>query len=154
MRLGEDIYVGYRWYDKKRIAPAFPFGFGLSYTRFAFQNAKVLAAGGGAPDRFEVSVDVRNTGSRPGAEVVQLYVRPPASDLDRPVQELKAFTRVDLQPGESRRVSLPLDPRSFATYDEAKASWQVPAGDYTIALGRSSRDLPVTAQATVTATQF
>jgi beta-glucosidase len=151
VKLEEGIYVGYRWYDKKKIAPAFPFGFGLSYTTFAFKNAQVQPVGARADDRFTVSVDVTNTGSREGAEVVQLYVRPPASSVDRPVQELKAFARVDLQPGETKHVTLPLDKHSFATYSEASSSWQVPAGDYTLAIGSSSRNIALTAHAKVMA---
>jgi beta-glucosidase len=144
----EGIYVGYRWYDKKKIEPRFPFGFGLSYTTFALSNLKVASAGSGDARTFVASVDVTNTGSRPGAEVVQLYVRPPQSDVDRPVQELKAFNRIQLAPGATASVRLPLDFRSFAYWDIASHDWRVIPGEYEIAVGDSSRNILQTARIT------
>ncbi len=141
VRLDEGIYVGYRWYDKKAIAPEFPFGFGLSYSTFDLKNAVVKTEGAGDDRKLTVSVDVTNTGTRDGGEIVQLYVRPVASTLDRPVQELKGFTRVELKAGETKTVTLPLAARDFATYDETSNAWITPPGKYEIALGRSSRDI-------------
>ncbi|HEY9790415.1 MAG TPA: glycoside hydrolase family 3 C-terminal domain-containing protein [Candidatus Obscuribacterales bacterium] len=133
----EGIYSGYRWYDKKNIAPRFPFGYGLSYTTFSVDNLKVSPSG----SNMTVSVDVKNTGRRAGATVVQLYVRPQDSAVDRPVQELKGFVRAQLNPGEKRTVVMPLDHSSFALWNTAKHDWVSPAGKYEIAVGQSSRDL-------------
>jgi beta-glucosidase len=143
----EGIYVGYRWYDKKKIEPRFPFGFGLSYTSFDMKNLKVESAAG--TDAFTASLDVTNTGQKPGATVAQLYVRPPANAavdrVDRPVQELKGFARVDLKPGETQHITIPLNARSFAHWDVATHSWKVIPGTYEIAIGRSSRDIATVA---------
>lgn len=133
----EGIYVGYRWADKKNVAPRFPFGFGLSYTNFSMQNMKVSKAG----PSVTATVDVTNAGKRPGAEIVQLYVRPIGSTIDRPVQELKGFSRIELQPGETKTVSIPLGADAFATYDPKAHAWIYPAGQYEIAFGESSRDI-------------
>jgi beta-glucosidase len=140
VNLAEGIYVGYRWYDKKSIAPAYPFGFGLSYTTFALRNLQVRSERLGDARRFAASVDVTNTGSRAGAEVVQLYMRPHDA-ADRPIQELKAFQRVELSPGETKSVTLPLTAKDFALFDEKKSGWVVPPGSYQIAVGTSSRDI-------------
>jgi beta-glucosidase len=145
VNLAEGIYVGYRWYDKKKITPAFPFGFGLSYTTFAIRNAR------SSPDAdgFDVTVDVTNTGPRDGAEVMQLYVRPVGSTIDRPVQELKAFQRVELKAGETKTVTLTLQHHDFATYDETSSRWIVPPGAYQLAVGDSSRDIAQTTSVTL-----
>jgi beta-glucosidase len=142
----EGLYVGYRWYDKKKIEPRFPFGFGLSYTSFDMKNVKI-AATDNHDSPWTVTVDVTNTGPRAGATVAQVYVRPPINEsVDRPMQELKAFARVDLKPGETKTLSMPLDRRSLAHWDVATHSWQITPGDYEIAVGRSSRDIPATAK--------
>jgi beta-glucosidase len=136
----EQLLVGYRWYDAKAITPLFPFGFGLSYTTFALRKLAVTAARG--PAAANVSFDVVNTGRRSGAEVPQLYVAdPPASG--EPPKQLKGFTKVSLQPGQSQRVTLPLDFRSFAYWSTAAGTWQVAPGCYQVMIGRSSRDLPL-----------
>lgn len=137
----EGIYVGYRWFDKKRIAPRFCFGSGLSYTTFSMGEPKIESNGQGDSRTFSVGVDVTNTGQRGGAEVVQLYVRPPGNTPDRPVQELKGFARAQLNPGQTRRVTMPLDLRSFAYWDVESHGWKVVPGQYEIAIGRSSRDI-------------
>ncbi len=134
----EGLLVGYRWYDAKGIEPLFPFGFGLSYTTFAYKNLRVSAAG---PAAATVECDVTNTGPRAGAEVVQLYVEPPHLSVPRPPRELKAFARVELAPGETRTVRLELTPRSFAYYAVPVHAWTVEAGDYGIVVGSSSRDI-------------
>ena len=141
----EGIYTGYRWYDKKDISPRFPFGFGLSYTKFridALNVVQVLRE----PDlskgsHWTVTAKVTNTGARAGACVAQLYVRPVNGSTDRPVQELKGFTRLHLQAGQSENVQFTLDKTAYATYDEHKHDWTYPPGQYEIALGTSSRDI-------------
>jgi beta-glucosidase len=139
----EGIYVGYRWYDKKKIEPRFPFGYGLSYTTFAIKNLKTAAEAG----KIVCSGDVTNTGDRAGATVAQLYVRPPANEtVDRPVQELKGFARVDLKPGETKTVSFALDARSFSHWDVESHSWKALPGEYELAVGQSSRDIAATAK--------
>jgi beta-glucosidase len=144
----EGLYIGYRWYDKKKIEPRFPFGFGLSYTTFDIKKAAVTPATG--DDNFNVAVDVTNTGSKPGATVVQAYVRSLLDEkIDRPVKELKGFARVDLKPGEMKTVTIPLDKRAFSYWDVTTHSWQVIPGSYEIAVGQSSKDISATASADV-----
>jgi beta-glucosidase len=137
VKFAEDIYVGYRWFDKKNIAPRFPFGYGLSYTTFALADLQ-LSQG---QNNVTATGKITNTGAREGACVVQLYVRPIDRSIGRPTQELKGFGRVQLKPGESRTMTLELNRDSFATYDENKHTWIYPAGEYEIALGTSSRDI-------------
>lgn len=126
----EGIYVGYRYYDKAGKAVRYPFGYGLSYTSFAYSDLK-------AEDRT-VTVTVTNTGSRRGAEVVQLYIAPPKDGIFRPEKELKGFARVELEPGEGKTVSFCLDDRSFAIWHDG---WKVPGGTYRILMGASSQDI-------------
>lgn len=126
----ESIYVGYRYYDKAEKAVRFPFGHGLSYTTFVYSDLEVKGDA--------VSITVTNTGAYPGAEVAQLYIAPPKGGLHRPEQELKGFCRVELAPGESKRVRFPLDSRSFAIWD---GDWKIPGGAYEIRVGASSRDI-------------
>lgn len=135
VRYAERWAVGYRHADAAGIAPQWPFGFGLSYTTFAIavQAVRVDAQGSG-----HVVASVRNLGRRPGSEVVQLYVRPPAGD--RPLAELRAFAKVHLAPGGQAEVSLPLTPRDFAWFDTAARGWRIDAGTYGLRIGRSSRD--------------
>jgi beta-glucosidase len=138
----EGMLVGYRWYDAKNIAPLFPFGFGLSYTTFDVRNLSIAPVGGATA--ANVSFDVVNTGSRAGAEVPQLYVSDPQASGEPPKQ-LKGFTKVSLEPGQSQRVTLPLDFRSFAYWSPPASSWQAAPGCYRVLVGRSSRDLPLSA---------
>ena len=112
---GEGLFVGYRYYDKKDIAPLFPFGYGLSYTTFAYRNLVLDDTG----DVIRVSVDVQNTGHRAGKEIVQVYVRDVQSRLVRPEKELKAFAKVALEPGETKTVTLTLDQEALSYYDPA-----------------------------------
>lgn len=136
---GERIYVGYRWYDTTRRDVAFPFGFGLSYTSFMYSDLRVAV-----PDpsvaRATAEVTITNTGTRAGSDVVQLYVAPSASPVDRPVRELRAFEKVHLAPGESTTVSLELDERSFARWSPA-TGWTVDPGEHVVEIGASSRDI-------------
>ena len=137
---GEGIFVGYRGFDANDIEPLFPFGHGLSYTRFGYDKLSI------SPDntsdgRVTVSFDLTNAGRRAGAEVAQVYVADSHSAVPRPPRELKGFAKVWLEPGETRRVSVDLDRRSFAYYDVAAADWQVTPGSFRIFVGSSSRDI-------------
>ncbi|MGA9672707.1 MAG: glycoside hydrolase family 3 C-terminal domain-containing protein [Terracidiphilus sp.] len=134
----EGIYVGYRYFDTKNVEPLFPFGFGLSYTTFAYNNLKVVKASGFAP---EVSLKVKNTGSRPGAEVIQLYIHDGHSKIDRPVHELKGFDRVELQPGEEKTVYFELTRADLSYWSPEKKDWVADPGTFEIQVGASSRDI-------------
>ena len=138
VKYAEGIYVGYRWFDTKKIEPRFCFGEGLSYTTFVMDQLNIQQSAGGG---HSVSVRVSNTGQRQGATVAQVYVRPKDAPVDRPFQELKAFARVELGPGESKNISMPLDGRSFAYWDVASHAWKTASGDYEIAVGFSSREI-------------
>jgi beta-glucosidase len=142
----EDLLVGYRWFDAKEIEPLFPFGYGLSYTKFDYSPLRVASTGSGADGRVTVEVDVRNVGPRSGAEVVQLYVEQDGAGATRPPQELKAFAKVNLAPGASQTVRLTLGARSFATYDPAISAWRVAAATFRLHVGSSSRDRRQTAE--------
>ena len=136
----EGIYVGYRHFDKAGIAPLFPFGYGLSYTTFAYSNIKVAPTL--KPGQIAVvSATITNTGTRAGAEVVQLYVHDPAPKIDRAPRELRSFARVPLAPGQSRTVQFPLEARDLSYFDVPGKQWKADAGRYDIELGASSRDI-------------
>ena len=137
----EGIYVGYRGFDKHDVEPLFPFGHGLSYTSFEYSQLKVSPGKIAAGKAVSVSVSVRNSGARAGAEVVQLYLQPPPSRVDRPVKELKGFGRVMLQPGETRTVSFTLDKAAMSYYDSAVHDWVAEPGRFTVLVGASSRDI-------------
>ena len=139
---GEGVYVGYRYYDTRDIDVLFPFGHGLSYTEFEYSDLKVNKVELDDEDELEVSVNIKNIGDGKGKESIQLYVQP-INDSDRPIQELKNFAKVDLEPGETKTVTMKLDKRSFAYYDELVGDWVVKKGDYDIAIGKSSRDIPI-----------
>jgi beta-glucosidase len=137
----EGLLVGYRWFDTKGIEPLFPFGYGLSYTRFEYSGLK-LAAGSGPDDPLvTVEFQVANTGDRAGAEVAQLYVHQEKPSLPRPLKELKGFRKIALDPGEKKTVSIALDRRAFAFYDPARSGWVAESDDFTIQIGSSSRDI-------------
>src|SRR4051812_11916076 len=134
----EGLRVGYRWFDAAGVQPLFPFGYGLSYTRFAYSGLKVTPRGHGARVRFTIA----NTGARPGAETGQVYVGfPPYAG--EPPRQLKAFHKVALAPGESSRVSVDLPARAFSDWSMSRHAWVEPGGRYTISVGGSSRDLPL-----------
>ena len=145
----EGIFVGYRHYDRSETKPLFPFGFGLSYTTFAFNNLSVTPAEANAKGPVTVSFDVRNTGARAGAEVAQVYVGDPSASVARPAKELKGFVRVELKPGETERVSVVLDQRALAYWDVTSKSWKVDPGKFTVYVGDSSVNLPLQADFTV-----
>ena len=141
VRYEEGIYVGYRGFDKRNIAPLFPFGYGLSYTTFRLTNLRLSSLTLAANERLTAQVRVTNTGKRAGAQVVQLYVRDPNPNVDRPVRELKGFAKVFLQPGQSQIVAIGLSPRDFAWCDVKAKGWRADAGNYEVAVGDSSRNL-------------
>lgn len=143
---GEGIFVGYRYYDKKQIAPLFPFGHGLSYTSFVYNNLQLNGTTFGPGDEITVRVDVTNTGQRAGQEVVQLYVRDEESRLVRPPQELKAFAKVHLEPGQTKTVTLTLTGQSLAYYDPSVSNWVTEPGTFTLLVGSSSRDIRLMGQ--------
>jgi beta-glucosidase len=145
---GEGIYVGYRYYDQKDVESLFPFGFGLSYTSFAYRDLRLDAETYGPGDKIQASLEVHNTGPRPGKEVVQLYVRDVQASLARPPKELKAFAKVALQPGEARRVTLTLDETALAFYDDARQAWVAEPGEFEVLVGSSSRHIHCTARFT------
>ncbi len=145
---GEGLFVGYRYYDKKQIAPLFPFGHGLSYTSFAYENLRLNGERFDTGDEMVVQVDVTNTGQRAGQEVVQLYVRDEESRLTRPWQELKAFAKVHLAPSETKTVTHTLTEQALAYYEPLLQGWNAEAGTFTIAVGSSSRDIRLTTQLT------
>jgi len=138
---GEGIFVGYRYYDKKELAPLFPFGHGLSYTSFAYSNLKCSADKIIETDTIAVSVDVTNTGKVFGKEVVQLYVRDVKSTFARPEKELKAFEKVGLKPGETKTINFKLNREAFWHFDAAMNLWSVEPGEFEILVGASSRDI-------------
>ena len=148
----EGIFVGYRYYDKKDMDVLFPFGFGLSYTTFAFSDLRLDAESITDQDTLKATVKVKNTGSRSGRTVVQLYVGDKESSVIRPVRELKGFEKIALEPGEEKEVSFVLDKRSFAYWNEEIHDWHVESGEFTIEIGRSSRDIVQSAVVTVTST--
>lgn len=137
----EGIFVGYRYYDYKKMAVQFPFGYGLSYTDFAYSNLRVDKKMIKDTDELRVSVDVTNVGDVPGKEVVQLYVRDVESTAVRPVRELKDFAKTDLKPGETKTISFTLSKRAFAYYEPKIHDWYAEPGEYVIEIGRSSRDI-------------
>jgi beta-glucosidase len=138
----EGLLMGYRWFDTKNQAPLFPFGYGLSYTTFAISGLKVSAHG----DHVTATVTLQNTGQRSGAEVVQVYVGKPDSKIERPTRELKAFSRVELKPGEKKQVTLNIEPYWLSYWNVAAHKWSIEPGSYSLWVGNSSRDL--TAKAT------
>ena len=137
----EGIFVGYRYYEKKDIAPLFPFGYGLSYTSFAYSNLDLSATDIAADEDLQISVDVRNTGKYEGQEVVQVYVRDVTASVMRPEKELKAFAKIALKPGESKTVTLTLNRESLAFFDESIRQWVVEAGEFEVLVGSSSQDI-------------
>jgi beta-glucosidase len=140
---GEGVFVGYRHYDQRQVEPLFPFGHGLSYTTFDYRDLAVSLQPGpaGETPAAHVLLTVVNEGDRAGAEIVQVYVRDVDASLPRPPKELKAFTKVHLQPGESKQVEITLGARAFAFYEPTKEDWVVEPGEFEILVGASSRDI-------------
>jgi beta-glucosidase len=148
VRYEEGIFVGHRHYDRVGMTPLYPFGFGLGYTSFALSDLAIDDSRFESDGKLVVSLTAANTGDRAGSTVVQLYVTDDKSTEPRPAKELKAFEKVHLGPGESRSVSFALDARAFAWYREAARHWLVEAGSFTIRVGQSSADLPLSASVT------
>jgi beta-glucosidase len=140
VRYEEGVFIGYRHYDSHGTAPLFPFGFGLGYSTFELSELSVDAGRFEADGRVAVSVRLANTGKRAGSEVIQLYVGDDEASLPRPPKELKAFAKVHLGAGESRRVTLELDDRAFAFYDAKAMHWMVEPGSFTLRVARSAAD--------------
>lgn len=137
----EDVFVGYRYYDKKKMNVLFPFGFGLSYSEFKYDNLRLSSDSINDNDILEVSVDITNIGNKEAKETVEIYVKNADSFAIRPVRELKGFEKVSLKPNETKTVSVKLCKRSFAFYNEEINDWYVPEGTYIIEAGQSSRDI-------------
>jgi beta-glucosidase len=145
----EGIFLGYRYYEKNKVETQFPFGFGLSYTSFAFSNLTITPDSTNAGSSVTVGFDVRNTGARAGAEVSQVYVGENSPRVPRPLKELKGFSRVSLSPGESSHVEVTLDQRSMAYWDTETHGWKVDPGAFTVFVGDSSANLPLQKEFTV-----
>jgi len=149
----EGVFVGYRYYDKKKMDVAYPFGFGLSYTTFEYSDLVLDKAEMTDADTLRVSLKVKNTGSTAGKEAVQLYVGAPVSEqVIRPEKELRGFEKVALGPGEEKTVEFTLDKRAFAYYNTQIDDWYVPTDTYTVMVGASSRDIRICEQVQVTST--
>ncbi|HYI26159.1 MAG TPA: glycoside hydrolase family 3 C-terminal domain-containing protein, partial [Thermomicrobiales bacterium] len=145
-RYTEGVFSGHRWYDARRVAPRFPFGHGLSYTSFTYDGIAIDASDFAEYDALRVDVAVENTGDVAGMDVVQLYIGECSPRVQRPVRELKAFRKVDLQPGDVEIVQFMLGWRDFAFYDAAAGQWVMDSGEYEIAVGASSADIRVSAR--------
>ena len=141
----EGIFVGYRWHDKEQLKPLFAFGHGLSYTTFDIANVQADRTTLAANGRIRVSADVTNTGSRPGAEVVQLYIGDEESSLPRPVKELKGFQKIALDPGQTQTVTFEITPDMLQYYDDARGAWVAEPGAFTAYVGAASDDIRGTA---------
>ena len=140
----EGVFVGYRYYDKKKMDVLFPFGHGLSYTTFTYSNLTVSKKSITDKETVKVTVDVTNTGSMAGKEVAQVYVSDLESTVIRPVKELREFAKVELQPGETKTVVFELGKRAFAYWNTRIHNWHVETGDFRIMIGKSSRDIVCT----------
>jgi beta-glucosidase len=138
---GEGIFVGYRGYDARNVEPLYPFGYGLSYTTFTYEDLETKTETDGS---ISVSFTIKNTGAQDGAEIAQLYVAPPIGSIPRAPKELKGFAKVQLKIGESKRVSIPLTKDAFAYWNIDTKTWSVAPGSYRILIGASSRDVRLT----------
>jgi beta-glucosidase len=143
----EGVNVGYRWFDKEKIAPLFPFGFGLSYTHFGYTDLKATAGS----DGLEVSFKVTNAGSLAGDEVPQIYLGQPERKQagEFPVHALAAFDRIHLEPGESKTVSIPVPRHRLEFWNTDAGKWTIAEGPRAVLVGGSSRDLPLTGKVDV-----
>jgi beta-glucosidase len=153
----EGIFVGYRGYERNSTKPLFPFGFGLSYTTFTYSSLS-LKPSTGAPSngdsvgpRYEVSFDVKNTGTREGADVAQVYVGDTQPKVPRPAKELKGFVKVNLRPGETKKVFVILDSRAFSYYDVNAKQWRAEPDDFNVLVGRSSEQIELHGKLTLAA---
>jgi len=142
----EGVLVGYRHYDKSAVKPLFPFGYGLSYTSFAYKNLTVSPS---STNEVTVSFNVTNTGSRAGADVAEVFVGDQHAPVPRPVKELKGFAKVMLNPGETKNITVKLDRRAFSYYDVKSHAWTVAPGDFDVFVARSAADIQLTGKATM-----
>ncbi len=145
----EGIFVGYRWYESKKIEPLYPFGFGLSYTTFEYSNLKVSSPEINKTEGVTVEFDLKNTGKKGGAEVAQLYVQELNSSVERPVKELKSFAKIELQPGETKKVTLHLKSNDFSYWDVKSHGWVVETGNYNLLLGSASNNIKQSGKVTI-----
>lgn len=143
----EGVFVGYRHFDKSVVKPLFPFGYGLSYTTFAYKNLTVSSPT--SDDNVTVAFDVANTGTRAGADVAEVYVGDAHAPVARPAKELKGFAKISLNPGETRNVTVKLDKRSFSYYDVKNHTWSVAPGDFDVFVARSAADIELTGKVTL-----
>lgn len=148
----EGVFVGYRYYDRKKMDVLFPFGYGLSYTTFSYNNLKLDKTSMKDTDTVTVSLDVTNRGNRVGKEVVQIYVGQKNPEIARPVRELRAFTKVELTPGETKTVTFQLRKKAFSYWNETIHDFYVATGDYVVEAGKSSRDIVLSAEIHVEST--
>jgi len=137
----EGVFVGYRWYDSRKIEPLYPFGFGLSYTTFGYDNLNITPKSLTAGEDVTITFEIKNTGKVAGAEVAQVYVNDVQASVARPNKELKGFKKVFLQPGESQTVQIILNQRAFAFWDPNTKDWLAEPGEFTIFVGSSSKDI-------------
>ena len=144
VKYAEGVFVGYRYYTTNDVKPLFPFGFGMSYTTFAFKNLSVTPQQASADGPVTVSFDVTNTGQREGATVAQVYVGDPSAKVKRPMKELKGFEKVRLGANETKHVTVTLDRRSLAYWSDEKNGWQVDPGKFVVFVGDSSENTPLT----------
>ena len=146
----EGVFVGYRGYEHNSTKPLFPFGFGLSYTTFKYSNLSIKPVSNSeSGPRYEVSFDVKNTGTREGAEVAQVYVGDTQTKVPRPAKELKEFLKVSLRPGETRKVSVMLNSRALSYYDVKAKQWRAEPGDFNVLVGRSSEQIELRGKLTL-----
>jgi beta-glucosidase len=137
-KYSEGIFVGYRWFDKEKIAPVFPFGYGLSYTTFEFGEPSMT---GSAENGITFRILVRNTGSVAGAETVELYISDMESSVERPEKELKGFDKVFLEPGEAKEAEITIDKAALSFFDAGKHEWVAEKGEFKALFGNSSRNI-------------
>ncbi|MGA8617933.1 MAG: glycoside hydrolase family 3 C-terminal domain-containing protein [Candidatus Sulfotelmatobacter sp.] len=140
----EGVFVGYRHFDKSQIKPLFPFGYGMSYTAFAYKNLTVSPTAASGDRQVMVGFDVTNTGARSGAEVAEVYVGDRHTSVPRPVKELKGFAKVELNPGETKHLQVTLDRRAFSYYDVKNHKWTITPGDFDIYVARSAVEIELT----------
>jgi len=145
VRYEEGVFVGYRHADKHEIEPLFPFGFGLSYTTFEFEDLQLSKPAMKNSETVTASITITNTGDVAGAEVAQLYIEDLESSIDRPVKELKGFQRVELEPGESRQLAFQISSEDLSFYSETANGWLAEPGRFRLHLGNSSRDASLSA---------
>ncbi|GAC1400938.1 MAG: glycoside hydrolase family 3 C-terminal domain-containing protein [Ktedonobacteraceae bacterium] len=146
----EGLFVGYRSYEKKKVAPLFPFGFGLSYTTFTYSSLQLSTRRIGPDETLQASVKITNTGPRAGKEIVQMYIRDQQANLQRPEKELKAFAKVQLEPGESKTVTLSIGRDVLAYYDDMAHEWVAEAGEFEVLVGSSSQEIRTSAMFALT----